>query len=691
MMLKKQIYYLIIAALVALACSEEQSDTFTSIVDTSVTSEDIAGTWFVYAGEYLDNYAVTSPNFVECGFDYIVFSDDGNYKEVLYNNSDCVPVIITGNWNFKNGIINISSTNGENESFPVIEYDSSQLVVNFKYDYNNDGIQEVSKAYLRRYNPVSNNNISSSFKRDLSENTLLKFNWEAATSLDDFVSYKIYRSEKGTCSKENAILITEISEVAITSFIDYNPPATQENLCYFLRVYSNNGLVGESSLVNVNPKELVIVANMNLNTPTVNKENIELEWQIDEIPYFSHYEIVYANTNGTNLLFHEEASITSIYNIDNSTYLNVDPPYLENPYFAVYVYNIFGTSKVTNYQQVNFRRKDLIGPIYLNHIEVDNEQPIVYLHGSSKIPNWATYNTNAVLGVNYKLTSLETTENEVYVAGEFPFRKPMGFPNGRELVVNGRNNLHFLNPNSLKENFSFESFYLAETFKLSGIVDFAYTNNNFFVVIDTDSIFVFQRSEDKLTLIDKQTHYETHHGDNFYRLITVNDNEIIVGHKYDNASIVYKIDDNGFLQNRRVINLSLNSSYIAKYKNDSFYSDSSHSLINYGARTLYSTLTFQSEVEMPEDLFALGLSNNGSYIFASTIDPDWFGSDTKTEFLKREIILFDTQTSQTETIKIKGYPIRIFENKEGTVYSISIPENQTINNFDVFIEEVNMP
>lgn len=684
MMFKRPIYYLIFI-LVALACSEEETETFTSKVDTNVTSEDIVGTWFVYAGEYLDNYVVTSPNFVECGFDYVVFSDNGNYKEVLYNNSDCVPVITSGSWNVKKGIINVSTSNGENENLPVIEYDPSQLVINFKYDFNADGSQEVYKAYLRRYDPISNNNITSSFSRDLSDNTLLKFNWETATSLDDFVNYKIYRSEEGTCSKENAILINEINEVSVTTFVDYNPPATQDNLCYFLRVFTNEGLVGESELVKVNPKELVISSNINLNTPIDQEENILLEWQIDEIPYFSHYEIVYANTGGTNLLFHEEGSVMSIYNIDDNTYLNTDPPYLENPYFAVYVYNIFGTSKVSNYQQVSFRRKDLIGPIYLNHIEIDDEQPIVYFHGSSKIPDWTTYNTNAVLGVNYKSSSLVTTENEVYVAGEFPFRKPMDFPNGRELVINGRNNLHFLDPNSLKENFSFESF------KLSAIVDFAYTNNNFFVVIDTDSIYVFRKNEDELKLIDKQIHYETHHGDNFYRLIAINDNEIIVGHKYDNKSVVHEIDANGFLQNRRVIDLSFNSSYIAKYKNDSFYSNLSHSLINYGARTLYSTLTFDSEVQMPEDLFALGLSNDGSYIFASTIDPDWFGSDTKTEFLKREIILFDTQTSQIEIIKTKGYPIRIFENKYGAIYSISIPENQTINDFDIFIEEINKP
>ncbi|WP_282124079.1 lipocalin family protein [Algibacter mikhailovii] len=689
-MLKRHIYYLLFI-LLTLACAEKEMEAMPFDIDTSVTKEDIAGTWFIHAIEYLDNYTITSPNFIKCGYDYIVFSQDGIYKEVSYNNSDCIPLINSGNWNVRNGLINVSSSNGEKEVIPVIEYDASQLVIKYRYDLDNDNSQEVFKAYLRPYNPVSNNFIASSFQRDISDNTLLKFNWEAATSLDEFVSYEIYRSEEGTCSKDNGTLITKINEVSKTTFVDYNPPATQDNLCYFLRVYTNEGLVGESALLEVDPKELIISANMNLKMPVIDEENVLLEWTIDEIPYFSHYKIIYANSDGSNLLFHEEGSVATINNIGQGSYLDTDPPYLENPYFAVYVYNIFGTNKVSSYKQVNFRRKDLIGPINLNHIEIDEEEPIVFLHGRSKIPDWATYDSNAILGVNYELGTLETTESEVYSGGTFPFRKPMNFPNGRELVVNGQNNLHFLDSNSLKENFTFESFYLAEKFKLYSIVDFTYTKNNFLIIIDSDSIFVFRKNDEGLTFIDKKIHYDTHHGDSLYRLVKINDNEIIVGHKNEDESILYEIDDDGFLQNRRVISLSFSSSYISKYKNHSFYSDASHSIINYGARRLFSTVSFSLEVQMPEDLFALGLSIDGSHIFASTIDPDWFGSDTKTKFLKREIVLFDTQTSQIQYIKTKGYPIRIFENKNGDVFSISIPENQGVYDFDVFLEKIDLP
>jgi len=297
-----------------------------------------------------------------------------------------------------------------------------------------------------------------------------------------------------------------------------------------------------------------------------------------------------------------------------------------------------------------------------------------------------------VLRLNYGEGLLESTTNEeVYVAGEFPFRKPINFPEGKELVINGRNNLHFLNPTSLTENFSFGSFYLYEEFDLLGIVDFTYTKNGFLVVIDTDSIFVFQRNGEELIFLDKQIHYETHHGDNLYRIIQVNDNEIIVGHKNDGESILYAVDDNGLLQNRSVISLPLNSDYIAKYKNTSFYSDSHNSLINYGHRVLYSTLSFQAEAQMPEGLFALGMDKDAKFIFASTNNPDWYGSDVKTQFLKREVLMFDTETNQIESIKTKGYPIRVFENNLGEIFSISIPENQVITQFDVFVEKINSP
>lgn len=690
--------YFIITLLVFLACNKKDEkftpevDASTPEVDTSVTSEDIEGIWYVFAGEFMGNLVQAAPNFAECGNDYIVFSESGAYEEVLYSNSDCIPTKKSANWKIENGIIIVSSSTGEKEELPIIEFQSAELVVNLLYDFDNDGNQDIFKAYLRPYSPISKNHVANSFERDSNETGLLKFNWKQETNIDAFSSYEIYRSQDGECSKEEAILLAEINDISNTSFVDYSPPATQNNLCYFIRVYSNDGLVGESKLLAVNPKELTLPSTLDLNNVSVDGENILLEWSEYNIPYFSHYEIVYANSDGNNLLFHEEDSIVAIDSLEETSFLDTDPPYLENPYFAIYAYNIFGANVVSNYEQVTFRRNELTGPIYLKHIEVDDDEPAVYLHGSSQIPDWTSYDINAVLRLNYGRGILEsTTSEEVYVAGEFPFRKPFNFSEGKELVINGRTNLHFLNPTSLSENFAFGSFYLQEEFDLFGIVDFTYTKNGFLVVIDTKSIFVFQRKGQELLLMDKQVHYETHHGDNLYRMIQVNDNEIMVGHKNEEESILYKVDDNGILQNKRVVSIPLSSSFIEKYKNTSFYSNRSNLLINYGQRTLYSTLSFQAEAEMPKELFALGLDKDAKYIFASTNDPDWYGSDLRTELLKREVLLFDTETSQIKSIKTKGYPIRVFENNNGEIFSISIPENQVITQFDVFVEKIKFP
>lgn len=697
-MMFKGYRYFIVSLLVILACSREDDklthevDTATPDVDISVTSEDIEGVWYVFAGEFNGNVVRTAPSFTACGYDYIVFSKGGVYEEVLYSNDDCIPTKESATWKIENGIIIVSSSTEDKNELPIIDFQPSELVVNFKYDFDNDGKEDLFKAYLRPYDPISNYHTANSFERDSNETALLKFNWKQETLANSFSRYEIYRSQEGECSKEEAILLAKITDISNTTFVDYSPPATQNNLCYFLRVYSDDGLVGESKLLTEITSELTMPSTFNLNNVSVDGENILLEWSEYNIPYFSHYEIVYANSDGRNLLFHEEDSIVSIDSFKETSFLDTDPPYLENPFFAIYAYNIFGTHVVSNYEQVTFRRKELIGPIYLKHIEVDNDEPAVYFHGSSKIPVWTNYDKEAVLRLNYGEGLLEsTTSNEVYVAGEFPFRKPIFFPEGKELVINGRTNLHFLDPSSLTENFSFGSFYLYEEFGLFGIVDFTYTKNGFLVVISTNSIFVFQRNGEELILHDKQIHYETHHGDNLYRMVQVNDNEIIVGHKNEGESILYAVDNNGILQNRRIVSLPLNSDYIAKYKNTSFYSDSRNSLINYGHRTLYSTLSFQAEVQMPEALFALGLDKDGKYIFASTNDPDWYGSDLKTELLKREVLLFDTETSQIKSIKTKGYPIRVFENNLGEIFSISIPENQVITQFDVFVEKIKFP
>lgn len=677
-----------------LACSKEK-DPFTpevSEVDTTVAREDIEGIWFVYAGEYMDNIVETAPNFPECGFDYVVFSASGVYKEYSYNKSDCIPRTSTGNWKIENGIIIVSSANGEDVEFPVIEFGPSKLVINFRYDIDNDGDEDIFKADLRPYDPISNYHITKSFERDSNEPTLLKFNWKQESDLGSFSSYEIYRSSEGNCAKEDAILLAEINDISETTFIDYSPPPTQRNLCYFLRIYSNGILAGESQLQNENPEDLIIPNSVKLKSPSLDGENILLEWDEFNIPYFSHYEIVYANSDGSNLLFHEEDSIAAIEMLDQTGFLVTDPPYLENPFFAIYAYNIFGSNVVSNYEQVTFRRKDLVGPIYLDHIEIDNEEPIVYLYGQSKIPDWTNYDVGAVLRFNYETGLTESyTGEDVSFSSRIPFREPITFPEGIELVINSSNNLHFLNPTSLSEKFSFDSFYLFEEFNLSAVLDFVYTKNGFFAVVDQDFIFVFQRIGEELILMDKQIHYTTHHGDSNYRMLEVNDNEILIGHKEEQESILFKVDEHGQLQNKRVVSLPFDSNYIPIYKNVSFYSNSSNSLINYGERTLYSTLSFQSEVQMPQNLFALGLEKDANYIFASTNNPDWYGSDVQTEFLKREVLLYDTKTGQITHIKTKGYPIRVFENYLGEKFSISIPENQSITQFDVFVEKINIP
>ena len=691
-MMIKGYRYFIILMFVFLACDGEE-DFYTSIkVDTSVTTEDIKGSWRLYAGEFEGNIIEISPSYPQCGYDYINFSGDEIYQEFLYNKTYCVPYIGSGNWKVENGIIKVSNINGEKIEFPIIEFKPSELVLNFQYDIDDDGKKEIFKAYLRPYEPDSNQQQLISFEQDSKETALLKFNWRQERDVNSFSSYQIYRSQEGMCSKEGAILLASISDAFTTTFVDENPPATQGDLCYFLKVNYKDGLVYESDLLSVNPKELIITNSINLSTPKIEGDDILLEWGQADIPYFSHYQIVYANSKGNNSLLHEEDSILSINVLEETRFLNTDPPYLENPFFAIHVYNIFGTKVASNYEQVTYRRKDLLGPLTLHQTEVDDEEPFVYLYADSQIPDWTSgYDRDAILKFNYNEGLVETTTSSTLSEeGKFPFTKPISFSEEKEMIINGGSNIYFLDPVSFTVNSSFRRFYLNEEFDLFSIKDLTYTRNGFLVVIDSGSINVFKRNGEGLVLLDKQVHYEKHHPYSYYRMIQVNGNDIIVGHKDDEESIFFTVDDSGLLLNKQVVSLPMSSNYTAKFKNSSFCSESNNSLINYGDRIMYSTLSFQVKVRMPENFFALGLDKNANYIYASTNNPDWLGSDVKSSLLKREVLLFNTKTSQVQSIKTKGYPIRVFENNIGEIFSISIPENQsTTFKYDIFIEKIN--
>src|SRR5690606_10671172 len=92
-----------------------------------------------------------------------------------------------------------------------------------------------------------------------------------------------------------------------------------------------------------------------LERPLVFNDQIELNWEAYQSPYFSHYEVVFSNFPlGTGASGYQENTLAIIKDINTTTFTDINPPYLENPYYAVYAYNIFGNkSSVYNNEKIS--------------------------------------------------------------------------------------------------------------------------------------------------------------------------------------------------------------------------------------------------------------------------------------------------------------------------------------------------
>lgn len=693
----KKLFIYLSVILAILSCSKddgtsegETNDTFYSDNNKDTSIQDLVGTWAIYTAEY-DGQKINVPdNFPSCGKDYFSFESNGNYTEYIYQSDNCSPVITQYNWELSEGIISLSDVSNLNDEIAVVNTSANEIILKYRFDVDEDGRLDILMVTAKRYDPKVDNPVAKSFRRDVEEDSLLQFNWDSYKGLGEFDRYEIYRSSGNDCSKAEANLIATIDDSSIREFIDMAPPATQENICYFLKVFSNNGLIGESNLLTEDPTRIKIAEAIYLDEPLVGENNVELSWDSSSIPYFSHYEIAYANSDGSNLLFHEEASITDLYNIDTSSYNDLDPPYLENPYFVVYVHNIFGTKIPSNYQGTTFRRTDLLGPINLYSILYEPEEPIVYFYGNSKIPDGAVYNQSAIIRYNYQSGNIESyTDFELSVSLESPINF-IESPEGKEIIIGPK---HFIDPITMSEIFSYGSFYLFEGFEVFPPAEFLYTKNGYWAMVDQDNLFIFSREGQQLNLIDKQVHYSQHHGDNYYRMLNINTNQILIGHKQEDESILFTLNENGEIQDKVTVPIAMSSELLPIYgnKNISFYSESHDYIINYADKKLYSTQTFDFMDEISENFFALGVSLDGQYVFGTSNDPKWFGSDIQTEFFTREALIYNVVSKQTTSIDLKGYPIRIFENNLGEIISVSVPENQIPIEFDIFVEKLEIP
>lgn len=666
--------------------SDSKSDLYAD-AKTSASQKELSGTWAIFKAGFMDQTAPAPINYPDCGRDFLVFSENGIYTEYLFKSSDCHFDANTLNYALKNGVITLSNAYGESDELVITQLSANELVFKSRLDVDDDGKLDIVVLYLQRYTPVAFDMVSRSFARNTSKEAqnLISYVWQPYHNVQDFVAYEIYRSAGESCSKDAGVLIKTITDVDNTEFTDFTPPS-EERLCYYLKTKIRSGVLGESDLQTFDTFYLTVEP-INLNEPTVNNNTITLNWDRNETPYFSHYEILYSNfPSGITGYGQQVVTVAQISDRSITTFTDENPPYLKNPIYSIRAYDIFGnTSSIHNSDyktswEVSYERDELL-PIYrLFSYAVDPTEPIIYIYG------YETEDANylKISRYNYETNRTEAISNHDISTSTDLSIEVITSSHGKELILEQGNALHVYDATTLQ--FKNE----LRPSEISILNDFRYASAGYWILTDSNSIFSYERNGATLSLLDSKPHFTNHQGLYKYSVFEIENNQLLLGHKNEANSMVYSLNANGILAYQKTVSVPIKEYGMRQ----SEYNAAGHYMINLEDNTLYSTLDFTNLGTFQHPHFASGVSNNGTKIYGSNNDPSWSIDDSITR--SKEAVIFNRGTQQVQTLTTKGYPQAIFQNFKGEVLSISSGlqkphlRESIYHTIDLFIEKLDV-
>jgi hypothetical protein len=661
-------------------------DNFYSGALTSATESDLLGTWAIFSAVYDGVFVDIPANIQECGRDFFIYSENNIYREYFYQSSECDYLTSELNWELEGGVLTLTNSIGQSDELVITTLNSNEFKFKAKFDIDEDGELDVFTINARRYVPQEVDTVSPTFIWNSEDENLISFTWDTYQGINEFDRYEIYRSFGEGCTKDNAILVQTITDVSTTEFSDLTPPGEQI-LCYYIKIYTNQGQLGESYLHQLYTNNL-FTKPVTLFDPTVVNDQIHLSWDVSEMSYFSHYEITFSNYPGNITGYgKQEIIVAQINDINTISFVDENPPYLENPYYNIYVYDIFGNKTyptnqdVTTFREVNFKRNEIIDFQDIKSYAMDADEPVMYFYGRE---TGDSYNIN-IHRFNYESIQTEAVANlSPTTSTGIPIKVIQSNANGKELVIEQGSDFSMYDANTLEYKYEIESGVL-------GVDDFIYTSSGYWVIVDHDDIYSFVRDNANFTMVDSKPHFTDHQGTFNYQVFELDDNKLLVGHKNEPHSMVFNIDVSGIITYDQTVPIPiLDSGY-----NRTKYNSQQDYIVNFDENRLYSTNTYSFLESFEEPYFPSGISENGISIFGTNNDPDW--QITQESLHAKEAIKYDRNISSLENYNTIGYPHVIFENHLGDIISISSGlkkeglDDNINNKGDIFLEKINIP
>ncbi len=648
----------------------------------------LSGFWAITKAEFEGVQVEIPVNYQDCGREFFVFSENGDYNEYIYQSSACDLINIKSNWNLNKGVVSFETLSGTQDEWVLTNITSNRLTFKVRLDVTEDGEKDIVFIFADRFTPNENDFVTQSFSWNsnaLDEEGLIRFSWIPYSGFNEFNRYEVYRSAGENCSKSNAELIATITDVSNTEITDLTP-SSENRLCYFLRLYTDKGLLGESIVYDITTDGIIPKA-VTLQQPEVNGVSINLSWLASEDPYFSHYEITYSNyPPGTEATAYQEYSVKIITDRLENTFIDNAPPYLENPFYNLYVYNIFGNrssafnTEITNYWEVDYKRPELFGVKKIDIFQIVSDESLLYFYGGLT----GAGNQQNLFAFNYSSNSIVAEANiPPGVQTEVPF-KIIESEFGKELIMVQGLELHVYNAVDLSFKYSIDPEVIFT------IDDFGLDVNGNWIIIDDDNLFTFNRSESLMEVISSQNHFIEHQGGGNYTLLIIDNNQVLVGHRNETTSFLIEINIDGTIEGSSEINVPIKQGFT---DSKTFYNELDGYLLNIPDNRIYSTQSFELIETVVQPYNISGISKNGTMIYGTDNYPSWQITDTSLH--TKEAVSFNRNTKEVKTYTTIGYPLIMFEDNSGRLFSISsgLKKNKIGDNYndkgDLFVEEIN--
>ncbi|MBT8237108.1 MAG: hypothetical protein KJN65_00555 [Croceitalea sp.] len=643
-------------------CEKDDSPFVDAENEVDLTQVFYGKTWAIYEVEGNGERGIV-PDEGECGRDYFRYLEDGQYIEYLHQSNSCAPVINRLNFTLNGSVIKLFDDMGGEAEVRILKLDETNFNFETSLDIDGDLQEDQVTLYCRPYSPQDRDIYSNTFEKDFykfQDDNLIAFTWAEYVG-DDFKQYEIYRAAN-SCNKTDATKVATITDVSENAFIDLDPDPVEE-LCYFFRLQTNSGQLAESELISVRTRDINVFKTEML-APQIMGETVQLNWQKYDRPYFQKFEITvsqrayYDNSP-------EEIVVANIEDQEATSFIIEVPPSVENPFYNVHVYNVFGQRSSLNIGndftdpsvEVNFKPTETVDMLSVQLIGYEpSDSNYLYLWGEGvsdtykKIKKIDISTKEIVATSTYDLN----TSSEVRV-------KVIESPEGKEVFIQVGSSYEVFDALTLEHKYQLRDLN-DEYISFQDLLHFK--EDIWIIADDGDELRTVRRFGRDLQTIDILDPEPATNSKRINDLIRVGETHILGGMLYDDRSFLFEINDDGTIASANQVDFSFTDRL-----GSILYNNLSNVLIDKRNSRIYSADDFSFISSYSRPVFTSSISADGEYVLGTN-----YSGDTSLDFVDvfdRELNILNWRTNETTTINTTGYPQYVYENQDGKLVVIS--------------------